>query len=134
MALALLIVAVKSLKRGSTEDVSIKRVFLTHNADQLRVEIVNRGTIPVPIRSVGIYKPGDETAHTLQWCKGDGDRNSPLGPGNYSTYTRPVVEILGFTEVPGAYVAVWSNKQELDRTKGDEVASLLAEAQATLSK
>lgn len=119
-------------KREVTEDVSIEWVFLTHKADQLRVEIVNQGAIPVPIRTVGIYKPGDENGFILQWCKGDSD--SPLEPCNHSIYTRPVVELLGFTEVPGAYVAVWSNKQELDRTKGDEVTSRLAEAQARRSK
>lgn len=86
-------------KREITEDVRIKRVFLTHKADQLRVDIVNHGTIPVPIRTVGIYKPGDENGFILQWRKGDSD--SPLEPGNHSIYTRPVAEVFGFMVVPG---------------------------------
>lgn len=119
-------------KRGTTEDVRIKRVFLTHKNDKLRVDIVNHGTIPVPIRTVGIYKPGDENGFTLQWHKGESD--SPLEPGNHSIYTRPVDDVFGFMVVPGAFIAVRSNKRELARTKGDEIVSLLAKAQAALSK
>lgn len=121
-------------KREVTEDVRIKQVFLTHKHDHLRVEIVNHGTISVPILTVGLYKPTDEPGYILQWHKGDGDRNSPLEPNHRSIYTRPVADILGFMDVPGAYIAVHSNKQELDRTKGDEVTSRLAEAQARRSK
>ena len=115
-------------KREVTEDVSIKQVFLTHKHDHLRVEIVNHGTISVPIRTVGLYKPTDEPPYILQWCKGDND--SPLEARHHSFYTRPVAEVLGFMEVPGAYIAVMSNKGELAKSEADAVASLVAKAQA----
>ena len=120
-------------KRGVTEDVSIERVFPTQKGDELRVEIVTRGTIPVYIRSVGVYMPGNDKGFMLHWIKGD--RGQPLDQGNQSIYGRGFVEILGFTKgKAGAQVAVLSNKEELDRTKGDEVDSLIAKYQATGSK
>jgi len=115
-------------KRETTEAVTIERVFLTHIGDELRVEIVNRGTIPVYIRSVGIYKPDDEKGFFLDWVKGD--RGSPLDPGNHSIYARRVDEIRGYTKGGrGVQVAVRSNKQELDRTKSGKVDSLLINPQ-----
>ena len=120
-------------KREITEDVSIERVFPTSRGDELRVEIVNRGTIPVFIKSVGVYMPAVEKGFILHWTKGD--RGEPLAAGNRGFYGRRFDEILGFTKGKGgAQVAVLSNKQELAKTEGDEVASLIAKAQATLSK
>ncbi len=121
-------------KREITEDVRIKQVFLTHKADHLRVEIVNHGTIAVPIRTVELYKPAVAKGYTLEWHRGDGDHNSPLGPGHHSIYTRPVADVLGFMEVPGAYIAVMSNKGELARSEADEVAVHVTKAQAACSK
>ena len=129
-----LVIAVVLAKREVTEDVRIKKVFLTHKADHLRVEIVNHGTIAVPIRTVELYKPAVAKGYTLEWHKGDGEHNSPLERGHHSIYTRPVADVLGFMEVPGAYVAVMSNKGELARSEADQVASLVAKAQAARAK
>ncbi len=131
--IAAVVVAAIALKRGSTEDVSIKRVFLAHKADELRVDIVNNGTIDVHIRSVGIYMPDeDEKGFMLFLRDGNDDR---MRPGAYCIYGRRVDEILGFTKGKvGAQVSVRSYKQELARSNVGEVDSLLTKAQATGSE
>lgn len=132
--IAAVVVAAISLKRGSTEDVSIKRVFLTHKADELRVEIVNDGTIDVHIRSVGVYMPDDEEKGFMLFLVRDG-KDDQMRPGAYRIYGRRVDEILGFTKGKvGAQVSVRSNKQELARSNVGEVDSLLTKAQATSSE
>ncbi|MEE8153804.1 MAG: hypothetical protein V3T53_02465 [Phycisphaerales bacterium] len=132
--IAAVVVAAISLKRGRTEDVSIKRVFLTHAADELRVEIVNDGAIDVHIRSVGIYMPDDEEKGFMLFLVRDG-KDDQMRPGAYRIYGRRVDEILGFTKgKAGAQVSVRSNKQELAISKVGEVDFLVSEALATLSK
>ena len=132
--IAAVVVAAIALKRGSTEDVSIKRVFLTHKADELRVDIVNNGTIDVPIRSVGVYMPGEDEKGFMLFLVRDGI-DDQMRPGAYRLYGRRVDEILGFTKGRvGAQVSVRSHKQELARSNVGEVDSLLTKAQATLSE
>lgn len=126
------VVAAIALKRGSTEDVSIKRVFLTHKADELRVDIVNNGTIDVHILSVGIYMPDEDEKGFMLFLVRDGN-DDRMRPGAYRIYGRHVDEILGFTKGKvGAQVSVRSNKQELARSNVGEVDSLIAKARGTL--
>ena len=130
--IAAVVVAAIALKRGSTEDVSIKRVFLTHAADELRVETVNDGTIDVHIRSVGVYMPDEDEKGFMLFRDGNDDL---MRPGAYRVYGRRVDEILGFTKGKlGAQVSVRSDKQELARSNVGEVDSLLTKAQAALSE
>ncbi len=132
--IAAVVVAAIALKRGSTERVSIKRVFLTHKADELRVDIVNDGTIDVHIRSVGVYMPDEDEKGFMLFLVRDGN-DDLMRQGAYRIYGRRVDEILGFTKGKvGAQVSVRSNKQELARSNVGEVDSLLTKAQATLSK